>query len=295
MKTINYLTHHARNGQSGYTLLELLIAMSLGLFLVTALLQVLLGNRVAFRVQEDLSRVQEDGRFAIAVINKTISMTGYREDATTDMASQFSAYTTPSSPSVPPPISFSSGESISGTDDNPGGSSDGVLDGSNTIALRYRGATDNSTRDCLDRVISSGFIATNRFYINDDNTLSCRSDIFDPGTGTNNTLTRPLIDNVEDMQIRYGMNTDGAVSSNVTAHCYLNAGTTLGSGNDCTTLNYGRVVSARISMLLKSENDRLTPDGSFQTYAFDDNTVTASDNYLYRVITTTVAIRNSIL
>ncbi|MBV1930329.1 MAG: PilW family protein [Porticoccaceae bacterium] len=286
-----YYHHYGRKrrNSSGFTLLELLIAMSLGLFLIAALIQVLMANRTVFRVQENMSRTQEDGRFAIVVLNKAVSMSGYREDATKKVSSQFNAYSTSS-----PSIAFSSGEVIRGSDNNVG-VSDGVLDSSDTLAIRFHGSTDNSTRDCLSLVVNSGLIATNHFYINDSNTLTCQSSIFDPTIGSTSTLTRPLIDNVENMQIRYGMNTNGGGSNAASANCYLDAGTTLGAGSDCTTLNYSNVVSARISLTLRSEDDNLVPGATAQTYTFNDATVTATDRRLYRVITTTVAIRNRIL
>ena len=82
----------------GFTLLELLVAMSLGLFLLTGLIQVLLSNREVFRVQENSSRMQEDGRFITTVLNNTISLTGFRDDPSLTMASQFPAYTTLANP-----------------------------------------------------------------------------------------------------------------------------------------------------------------------------------------------------
>jgi len=282
--------------QAGLTLLELLIAMGLGLFLVAGLIQVLLANRVAFNVQENMSRIQEDGRFVTTVMNKAVSMAGYREDSTVAASTQFSTYTIPSTPALPPPITFNGAQVVRGTDDNGTGTTDEIQDGTDTVAVRFRGSTDNTTRDCHGTVIASGTIAINRFYVDED-TLYCRSDIYNPATGAVLSAAnpkQPLINNVEDMQVLYGMSTSGG-TNDIAAECYIDASTTLGSGSDCTTLNYDQVVSVRISLLLKSEDDNLTPDRSAQTYTFNGAIATAADSRLYRTLTTTIAIRNKIL
>jgi type IV pilus assembly protein PilW len=54
--------------QSGLTLVELLVAMAVGLLLVLAVVSLYLGNKTSFRHQEVNSRLQEDGRFALETI-----------------------------------------------------------------------------------------------------------------------------------------------------------------------------------------------------------------------------------
>ena len=274
---------------AGFTLLELLVSMSLGLFLMAGLVQVLLMNREMFGVQENSSRIQEDGRFAVTVLNKVVSHAGYREDAAQDTDIAFPSYTTAANPPVQ---TLLDGEVINGTDDDVGGGNN-VKDGSDTLAVRYR--SDGSIRDCLGSVVANGFMSVNRFYIDDNDTLSCRSDIYDPATGAAvSTSTQPLIDNIEDMQIRYGMSA-GGVFHDVAAECYLDA-SVIGGGSDCTTLNFDQVVSVRISLLLHSNDDNLTPDNVSQTYSFEGvNNVLAGDSRLYRTVTTTIALRNKIL
>ena len=274
----------------GFTLLELLVAMSLGLFLLTGLIQVLLSNREVFRVQENSSRMQEDGRFITTVLNNTISLTGFRDDPSLTMASQFPAYTTLANP---PAQTFQAGEVISGTD-NDAGAGDNVKNVTDAIAIRYR--SDGAVRDCLGSVVANGLMSVNRFYVDDDETLNCRSDIYNPVTGVAvSSFSQPLIDNVEDMQISYGMST-GNVFHDIAAECYIDPSVGIGVGTDCTTLNFDQVVSVRISLLLHSHDDNLTPDNTPQTYSYGGvNNVLAGDNRLYRAVTTIIAMRNKIL
>ncbi len=263
--------------------------MSLGLFLISGLIQVLLANREIFNVQENSSRIQEDGRFATTVLNNVVSLTGYREDASLDMSVQFPSYTTLANP---PAQIFLDSEVVSGTDNDVGGG-DNIKNGTDTIAIRYR--SDGTARDCLGITVANGLMSVNRFYVDDDDTLNCRSDVYDPATGIAvNSQSQPLIDNVEDMQIKYGMST-GGVFHDVAAECYIDASVALGTGTDCTSLNFAQVVSTRISILLHSSDDDLTPNRTPQTYTFDGANVVAGDNRLYRAMTTTIAMRNKVL
>jgi len=282
------LYNHRR--AAGFTLLELLVAMSLGIFLMAGLIQVLLANREIFRVQENSSRMQEDGRFATVVLNSAVSLTGYREDASLTMSTQFPSYTTLANP---PAQAFLAAEVVNGTDNDVGGG-DNIKDGTDTIAIRYR--SDGAVRDCLGSVVANGLMSVNRFYVDDDDTLNCRSDIYNPATGVAvSNFSQPLIDNVEDMQIRYGMST-GSVFHDVGAECYVDPSVGIGAGTDCTSLNFAQVVSVRISLLLHSNDDNLTPDNTPQTYSFEGvNNVLAGDNRLYRTVTTTIAMRNKVL
>lgn len=59
------------------TLVELLIAMVLGLVLMAGVIQVFLGNRAAYSFNEGLSRLQENGRFAMDTLSFHARMAGY--------------------------------------------------------------------------------------------------------------------------------------------------------------------------------------------------------------------------
>lgn len=63
--------------QKGFSLVELMIALVLGLFLVGGILYVFISNSQTFRTNEALSRMQENGRFAIDFISRDIREAGY--------------------------------------------------------------------------------------------------------------------------------------------------------------------------------------------------------------------------
>jgi len=63
--------------QSGVALVEMLIAMLLGLFLIGGVLQVLSSSRQTHRVHEATARMQESGRMALEVISRDVRMADF--------------------------------------------------------------------------------------------------------------------------------------------------------------------------------------------------------------------------
>ncbi len=69
----------ARSCQKGLTLIEIMIALLIGVFLLGGIIQIFIGSKQTYRMQEGLSRLQENGRFALDFLAKDIRMGGYRE------------------------------------------------------------------------------------------------------------------------------------------------------------------------------------------------------------------------
>ena len=63
--------------QSGVALVEIMVAMLIGLFLVGGVIQVFSSSRYTYRVHEATSRMQESGRMALEVIGRDIRMADY--------------------------------------------------------------------------------------------------------------------------------------------------------------------------------------------------------------------------
>lgn len=64
-------------GQAGLSLVELMIAMVIGLILMTGVLQIFLGSKHVYTTQDALSRIQENGRLAVDFVSRDIRMAGY--------------------------------------------------------------------------------------------------------------------------------------------------------------------------------------------------------------------------
>ena len=62
----------ALNKLPGFSLVELMVALTLGLLVVGAMIQLFAGNRATFNANEALARVQENGRFATEVLRREV-------------------------------------------------------------------------------------------------------------------------------------------------------------------------------------------------------------------------------
>nr|WP_148262103.1 PilW family protein [Methylomonas methanica] len=68
----------ARNRQHGLSLIELMIAMLIGVFLLAGVLQIFLSAKQSYRVGEGVSRLQENARFALELLTRDIRMSGFQ-------------------------------------------------------------------------------------------------------------------------------------------------------------------------------------------------------------------------
>jgi type IV pilus assembly protein PilW len=64
--------------QIGFSLVEIMIALLIGAFLLGGMLQIMLASKQTYRMQQALSRLQENGRFAIDVLASDIRMAGFK-------------------------------------------------------------------------------------------------------------------------------------------------------------------------------------------------------------------------
>ncbi len=63
--------------QSAYSLIELMIAMTLGMFILAGVLQIFSSNKQSYRLQEGQSRVQENARYVLELLGRDIREAGY--------------------------------------------------------------------------------------------------------------------------------------------------------------------------------------------------------------------------
>ena len=76
----------------GFTLVEILIALLIGLFLMGALITIVQANRTVFGNQNKLAQMQDGERMAMTMIADVIQSAGYFPDPTTNtLATSLSA------------------------------------------------------------------------------------------------------------------------------------------------------------------------------------------------------------
>lgn len=104
--------------------------------------------------------------------------------------------------------------------------------------------------------------------------------------GTN--APEELVENVERLKVYYGM--DPTVGTDNTKRDYAPNSYIPANG---TGIDMSKVISIRISMLMRSANDNVTK--AYQSYTFDGSTTTATDYRLRSVFSTTISLRNRVL
>jgi type IV pilus assembly protein PilW len=168
----------ASRDQRGFTLLELMIALTIGIFLLGALLIIVQTNKTVFGNQNKLSQLQDSERMALTMITDVIQSAGYFPDPTIN--TQSSALTAVGL--------FASGQAISGTH--------AAAAPGDQINVRYMTASGDNILNCSGQ---SNVTGANTLYVNSfqivGNQLVCTMN----GTDYN------LVSGVTNLQILYGV------------------------------------------------------------------------------------------
>lgn len=166
--------------QHGTSLVEVLVSITIGLFMIAAVLALYVNSRQTFRVQEALARVQENARFALEIGDREIRKAGYRSTITTSFATAFPMIT-----------GLPAGRVIGGT--------------SQLLRLRYQGSgtpADGSMTDCRGNALAAGETAVVVLRLNGTD-LTC-----DRITASG-TVSQPLVSGIEAVSFAYGWDTTG--------------------------------------------------------------------------------------
>jgi len=72
------MTHSRTSSQAGFSLVELMVAVTIGFIVIGAVGYLYIGSRGAFRTADNMSRMQETARYAMDTLTRDIRMAGYR-------------------------------------------------------------------------------------------------------------------------------------------------------------------------------------------------------------------------
>ncbi len=328
-------TRTDKSHQRGLTLVEILVALTIGTILLAGIIQILISTRDTYHNTDVTSRMQENARFAIEMLTRDLRMADFWGCA------NFSKMTNLLNNAGNNYVNFGNG-GLAGRD-NVG------MNGSDTITVRGAFGEGHdlqppfmvNTTDTIAIPANSGVQAGDFVLVGD----CTRADVFqvsgfstsggldrlshltgvgtpgniNPGgcttTGNTHCLSkaygnharlypahevvysiapgasgepalfrtetgvgaREIADGIENMQILYGEDTN----ADKVADYYVPAG---------SVSNMGRVVSVRISLLVRSYLDNVTSQP--QTYRFNGTQVVANDRRLRQVYTTTITLRN---
>lgn len=338
--------------QQGFSLLELMIALSIGLIITGAILEIFFGGLLIFNTQSGLAKLQENARFATNFITKDARAAGFFG---CDINATKMNVITNASNTIPTELDFT--DSFNGLDNvaaNKTYSGVKVTPGTDVLILKYASTdniceidTHNSTSNTFSCQANHVFaqnqplVATdckhNAFFLlsnseaintskevkhqlmplstpkNCSNNLGLGSNCvnnphsFNSGSilplhsivyfvannnfnqpalfrqvlqinaaGNLTNVAREIVEGVEDIQILYGedSNSDGSVNFY----------------GPLSTVDTSKILSIRLQLLLRSVESNLTD--TFQQYFYNGAMHTANDNYLRKVFSTTITLRN---
>ena len=316
--------------QTGFTLIELMIALVIGLLATGAMLKVYVDSSRLYRFNEGLARIQENGRFGLEFIRRDARMAGFwgcyhGADLTNRISPGSTGY-----------ISYESND-ITGTNNDGLNSSDSVTfsGAGNSVA------TVSSNMTSADSAIPIS--STGNFELGESLLISdCETaDIFQltsiGGSAPSLTLEHDTDSNTSpDLSKAYASGTRLYAARQITFCIAPGADTAqpalrrltnptssqtcsdgeelvegienmqilfgedtdgdgtanryLSIGDDDLVPNMDRVVSVRIFLLARSLNNNLTTELS--PYYFVDQKIIPTDKRLRKVFTTTITLRN---
>jgi type IV pilus assembly protein PilW len=185
----------------GHTLVELLIAMSLGLIVTAGAVSLYSTQRMAFERADSAMRIREAGWIALTLIGQQLQMAGF-------VPANVVRYV------GPPPLSGCSGGRPTGADDSLACAA--LASRSDGVAVRYVGdsvstwpSATGSTTDCLGQAVTGnsgafgdqGALVVNRYFAS-VSTSTGEPELYCEGSGKVGSA-QPLVEGVERVRLRY--------------------------------------------------------------------------------------------
>lgn len=271
--------------QAGFSLVELMISLVIGMVIVGAVFAAYLSSGTSSKASQALAQITEDATISLNVMRSAVSMVGYGSATSADAKTGKFIKLYPGVGAKPGIFGCDSGfTDATNKWDGPIDklACDAAGDGA-SIAVAYEADARNSVLssggkpiDCLGSELDNAagyYLAYNRFYVS-NGSLYC--------LGSKNTAAQALVDNVESLDIRYGV---GSATLPNQAVRYLQAG-----GMNAT--DFDRTISVRICVVVKSTDQVL--DQKMKYLDCGGNEVDAADRRLYRAFTTTVVLQNRV-
>ena len=297
--------------QRGLTLIELMISVAIGSAFILAAVTFLVSGHQSFRAQNSGSRIQENARFALDILQEHVRMAGYND-------------TTSSLLDLPALVyrGACGTANINGQAPNPC-SDDTTKNQGDRLAMALRiptGATGGAAQDCMGSPLTAlNEHVVNVFWVEKDSSrgvssLYCRG--LNPDTNTwHGIAAQPLVDGIDQMQVQYGL-VDGNPSSTGSSGTggrvdrYLNATDLQALDAADTTRNYwGDVRSVRIALLVSAGAKQAADDGagtldsatqaaSYQTFTLLDGAPYTPDPAepprIRKVFSATITLNNAL-
>jgi len=272
------MTTHRSSRQRGLTLVELLVSLVLASLVTLATVSLYSVGISSFRTVDAGQELQDNGRFALEVIGQAVRQAGFQNYPEGYGLRWTETYV--SNAAIFPTVRGANNAKVTSASsvDDDGANGNGGYNNSDTLALRFHGASlqsdrtkaDDSMIDCqgvaqtaplVDGDVSD--VAISLFWVKVDSSgepsLQCISR-GDPEVSTSARNTQPIVKGVESFQVMYGIDTNG----NSMPERWVSA-------NNVT--NWTQVSAIRVGLILRGD------PGSSQ--GFQGTSATADANKLY--------------
>jgi type IV pilus assembly protein PilW len=213
--------------QRGYTMIEITVALFIGLFLLAGLFTILQNTRRTSTTQTGLTQLQDEQRMAMSMLNDVIQNAGYFDANTYQTALTAWPATVAVAASG---TSLAAGQALSGTHTS--------TSASDKLVARYSTTGTDGAINCIGVTATAATNWTNTFYITSATTsgvttytLNCTPD----GTIASGV---PLVVGVKNLQAWYGISTQAGVSN---VDTYKTA-------NQMSAADWSNVTSVRVTL-----------------------------------------------
>lgn len=321
--------HFVSPRPAGYTMVELMVALLIGMIIVAAAVQLFTGGVLTARLQQANSEIQDSGLFGVEYLVRDVRLANYgnvNQPALTDVTpgggivltilSAASSTTNLLSKASATPTYISDGLATHGDGDTVGtgnewlGSTNVKLSGGtavNSDQLTIQFIAPVAMRNCEGANVQARDLVVQRYFLRQDTNgsttdfvLACDANTPTPA-GTAPSINPPVMT---------GLGDAGQIIMPRVDHFHILLGTTtaMTAGNwtyytvkqyrDLTASPKPRIVSLRLAVLVRSpakSNDPML--NAAQTYQMLDQTVVPKDTtikYVRQVYTTNVALRNAL-
>jgi len=232
------------NRRRGFTLIEMMVAITLGVFLISGLLMMVQSTRAAFGNQQLLAQFQDNQRLAMTFITEVTESAGYFPDPVHNTNTSFllAGYVIPHGGQT----FATAGQAVYGTYTAaaPG----------DTVTIRYAAAPADNVFNCKGTINTTGAtdVFINTFWINPANVnnsvLTCT---VSSANGAFAKADVPLVNGVKSMTILYGVKRS-LVDTGSCADTYLNASQML-------VADWSNVCSINLNIAFTNPLDKTKP------------------------------------
>jgi type IV pilus assembly protein PilW len=225
MNKLSLSFFRSRHAARGFTLVELMIALLIGLFLTGGLLTLVFAMRRSSTTQSGMSQLQDDQRMGMSILTNAVQSAGYYPNPFANTASTFFLAAAP----------LVAGQSLYGTHTSTTTAADTLVVRYTTAGTATAGVKDNVI-NCAGQTSTTQKTWTQTFSIDQtNNVLQC---VLSDGVNPSTTLN--LVTGVTNLQVLYGVPTlPGTPASS--ADSYLTA-------DQLTAATWPKVVSVIVTL-----------------------------------------------